>query len=67
MMNKDTSLSEWRTITEATLYQMMNNGVISQDKFSKCCDALIFTGISADKIYASEIEEVAEITENVTE
>lgn len=67
MMNKDTSLSEWRTITEATLYQMMNRGVISQDKFSKCCDALVFTGISADKIYASEIEEVTEITENVTE
>ena len=56
MMNKTTSFSEWRAITEATLYQMMERGVISGETFIRACDALINTGISAEKLYATDTE-----------
>ncbi len=56
MMNKTTSFSEWRAITEATLYQMMERGVISGETFNRACDALINTGISAEKLYVTDTE-----------
>ncbi len=67
MMNKDTTFAEWRTITEATLYQMMKKGAISEQQFAKSCEALVNTGISAGKIYASEAvtPEVLEDTQSL--
>lgn len=69
MMNKNTNFSEWRAITEASLYQMMNKGVVSSDLFTRACDILVGTGITAEKLYVTDVEEpvIAEESENVIE
>lgn len=58
MMNGDTDFKEWKTLTELSAGIMKESGRLSEEKFSVVKSALDNTCISAQKFYASEVEEL---------